>query len=91
MSVNGDVLDRCCLEMEEALSSVYRFLRVMGNSIVPLEIRLLWTFEELMDYSCSISRDTSIRQYNVPRCVTEKPHIIMVLHWGPSNILHRRL
>ncbi|KAK3119686.1 hypothetical protein QOZ80_9AG0673770 [Eleusine coracana subsp. coracana] len=97
-AVNGDVLDRCCLEMEEALSSVYRRKRVVDNSIGPLEIRVIrsGTFEELMDYA--VSRGTSMSQYKVPRCVTENPRIIELLdsrvvsshfspmapHWAPD-------
>ncbi|XP_074286441.1 putative indole-3-acetic acid-amido synthetase GH3.1 [Silene latifolia] len=67
------VLDRCCLEMEESLNSVYRQGRVADNSIGPLEIRVVksGTFEELMDYA--ISRGASINQYKVPRCVNLTP------------------
>ncbi|GJN07056.1 hypothetical protein PR202_ga24847 [Eleusine coracana subsp. coracana] len=98
-AVNGDVLDRCCLEMEEALSSVYRRKRVVDNSIGPLEIRVIrsGTFEELMDYA--VSRGTSMSQYKVPRCVTENTRIIELLdsrvvsshfspmapHWAPDD------
>ncbi|KAK2630816.1 hypothetical protein QOZ80_UnG0725160 [Eleusine coracana subsp. coracana] len=96
--MNGDVLDKCCLEMEEVLSSVYRRKRVVDSSIGPLEIRVIGsgTFEELMDYA--VSRGTSMSQYKVPRCVTQSPHIIELLdsrivsshfspmapHWAPD-------
>ncbi|KAK9682676.1 hypothetical protein RND81_10G088500 [Saponaria officinalis] len=86
----SQVLDRCCLEMEESLNSVYRQGRVADNSIGPLEIRVVksGTFEELMDYA--ISRGASINQYKVPRCVNFTP--IMELldsrvessHFSPS-------
>ncbi|XP_010547971.1 PREDICTED: probable indole-3-acetic acid-amido synthetase GH3.1 [Tarenaya hassleriana] len=68
-----EVLDRCCLEMEESLNSVYRQCRVADNSVGPLEIRVVksGTFEELMDYA--ISRGASINQYKVPRCVNFTP------------------
>ncbi|MBA0714598.1 hypothetical protein Golax_013562 [Gossypium laxum] len=68
-----DVLNRCCLQMEESLNSVYRQSRVADNSIGPLEIRVVenGTFEELMDYA--ISRGASINQYKVPRCVSFTP------------------
>ncbi|KAK8268272.1 hypothetical protein V6Z12_D11G054900 [Gossypium hirsutum] len=68
-----DVLNRCCLQMEESLNSVYRQSRVADNSIGPLEIRVVenGTFEELMDYA--ISRGGSINQYKVPRCVSFTP------------------
>ncbi|PWA86671.1 auxin-responsive GH3 family protein [Artemisia annua] len=61
-----EVLDQCCLAMEECLNSVYRQSRVADNSIGPLEIRVVknGTFEELMDYA--ISQDASINQYKVP-------------------------
>ncbi|TVU26102.1 hypothetical protein EJB05_28633, partial [Eragrostis curvula] len=74
-AVNGDVLDGCCLEMEEALSTVYRQKRVEEGSIAPLEIRVVrsGTFDALLDYA--ISRGTSIAQYKVPRCVTKSPAI----------------
>ncbi|XP_076950945.1 putative indole-3-acetic acid-amido synthetase GH3.1 [Bidens hawaiensis] len=69
----GDVLEKCCLAMEESLNSVYRQSRVTDNSIGPLEIRIVQngTFEELMDYA--LSRGASINQYKVPRCVSFTP------------------
>ncbi|XVE82870.1 hypothetical protein DITRI_Ditri16bG0040300 [Diplodiscus trichospermus] len=68
-----EVLNQCCLKMEESLNSVYRQSRVADNSIGPLEIRVVknGTFEELMDYA--ISRGASINQYKVPRCVSFTP------------------
>ncbi|KAL4354974.1 hypothetical protein GQ457_06G035520 [Hibiscus cannabinus] len=68
-----DVLNQCCLQMEESLNSVYRQSRVADNSIGPLEIRVVQngTFEELMDYA--ISRGASINQYKVPRCISFTP------------------
>ncbi|KHN29920.1 Putative indole-3-acetic acid-amido synthetase GH3.1 [Glycine soja] len=72
-SPSHEVLNRCCLEMEECLNSVYRQCRVADHSIGPLEIRVVrnGTFEELMDYA--ISRGASINQYKVPRCVNFTP------------------
>ncbi|XWS45202.1 hypothetical protein CRYUN_Cryun15aG0115900 [Craigia yunnanensis] len=68
-----DVLNQCCLQMEESMNTVYRQSRVADNSIGPLEIRIVknGTFEELMDYA--ISRGASINQYKVPRCVSFTP------------------
>ncbi|KAE8665765.1 putative indole-3-acetic acid-amido synthetase GH3.8 [Hibiscus syriacus] len=68
-----DVLNQCCLQMEESLNSVYRRSRVADKSIGPLEIRVVQngTFEELMDYA--ISRGASINQYKVPRCFSFTP------------------
>ncbi|KAL6894681.1 hypothetical protein ACP4OV_008779 [Aristida adscensionis] len=88
--VEGDVLDRCCLEMEEALNTVYRQSRVADASIGPLEIRVVrsGTFEELMDYA--ISRGASINQYKVPRCVSFPPILelldsrVVSRHFSPA-------
>ncbi|KAJ9540607.1 hypothetical protein OSB04_027113 [Centaurea solstitialis] len=85
-----EVLDRCCLAMEEALNTVYRQSRVADNSIGPLEIRVVknGTFEELMDYA--ISRGASINQYKVPRCVSFTPIMelldsrVISTHFSPS-------
>ncbi|XP_066346115.1 indole-3-acetic acid-amido synthetase GH3.8-like [Miscanthus floridulus] len=89
-AVGGDVLKRCCLEMEEALNSVYRQSRVADGSIGPLEIRVVrsGTFEELMDYA--IFRGASINQYKVPRCVSFPPIVelldsrVVSRHFSPS-------
>lgn len=84
------VLERCCLAMEESLNSVYRQGRVECNSIGPLEIRVVsnGTFEELMDYA--ISRGASINQYKVPRCVNFTPIMelldsrVLSTHFSPA-------
>ncbi|KAM7507152.1 hypothetical protein LguiA_017605 [Lonicera macranthoides] len=89
-SPSHEVLDRCCLAMEESLNSVYRQGRVADNSIGPLEIRVVknGTFEELMDYA--ISRGASINQYKVPRCVSFTPIMelldsrVMSTHFSPA-------
>ncbi|KAL5217566.1 hypothetical protein ABZP36_018250 [Zizania latifolia] len=86
----GDVLERCCLEMEEALNTVYRQSRVADGSIGPLEIRVVrgGTFDELMDYA--ISRGASINQYKVPRCVSFPPIVelldsrVVSRHFSPA-------
>nr|CAD1828256.1 unnamed protein product [Ananas comosus var. bracteatus] len=86
-----EVFDNCCLEMEEALNSVYRQCRVADGSVGPLEIRVVrsGTFEELMDYA--ISRGASINQYKVPRCVTFGPIIelldsrVVSAHFSPAR------
>ncbi|KAJ1296646.1 hypothetical protein BS78_01G318200 [Paspalum vaginatum] len=101
-AADGAVMERCCLEMEEALNSVYRQSRVADGSIGPLEIRVVrpGTFEELMDYA--ISRGASINQYKVPRCVSFPP-IVELLdsrvvsrhfspqppHWEPAPATRR--
>ncbi|CAL4904375.1 unnamed protein product [Urochloa decumbens] len=94
----GGVLERCCLEMEEALNWVYREDRVAHASIGPLEIRVVQpgTSEELADLA--VSRGASVGQYKVPRCVTA-PQAIELLdsrvasshfspalpHWTPDQ------
>ncbi|XP_038989957.1 probable indole-3-acetic acid-amido synthetase GH3.8 [Phoenix dactylifera] len=86
----GEVMERCCLAMEEALNSVYRQSRVADGSIGPLEIRVVrgGTFEELMDYA--ISRGASINQYKVPRCVNFPPILelldsrVVSAHFSPA-------
>ncbi|KAI3448153.1 hypothetical protein Pfo_004818 [Paulownia fortunei] len=89
-SPGDNVLNQCCLAIEESLNSVYRRCRVVDNSIGPLEIRVVknGTFEELMDYS--ISRSASIDQYKVPRCVSFTPIVdlldsrVVSTHFSPS-------
>ncbi|CAL5098422.1 unnamed protein product [Urochloa decumbens] len=97
----GDALERCCLEMEEAMNSVYRQSRVADGSIGPLEIRIVrpGTFEELADYA--VSHGASIGQYKVPRRVTA-PLVIQLLdsrvvsshfspdlpHWAPAQMFN---
>ncbi|KAG4987768.1 hypothetical protein AAZX31_11G050200 [Glycine max] len=86
----NQVLNQCCLVMEESLNSVYRQGRVADNSIGPLEIRVVknGTFEELMDYA--ISRGASINQYKVPRCVSFTPIMelldsrVVSFHFSPA-------
>ncbi|KAK9286206.1 hypothetical protein L1049_014590 [Liquidambar formosana] len=89
-SPSDDVLNQCCLAMEESLNSVYRQGRVACDSIGPLEIRVVksGTFEELMDYA--ISRGASINQYKVPRCVSFTPIMelldarVVSAHFSPA-------
>lgn len=86
----NEVLNKCCLVMEESLNSVYRQGRNADNSIGPLEIRVVknGTFEELMDYA--ISRGASINQYKVPRCVSFTPIMelldsrVVSVHFSPA-------
>ncbi|OAY35523.1 probable indole-3-acetic acid-amido synthetase GH3.1 [Manihot esculenta] len=89
-SPTNEVLNQCCLAIEESLNTVYRQGRVADNSIGPLEIRVVKndTFEELMDYA--ISRGASINQYKVPRCVSFTPIMelldsrVVSKHFSPS-------
>ncbi|KAL6961417.1 hypothetical protein U1Q18_039186 [Sarracenia purpurea var. burkii] len=85
-----EVLNRCCLAMEESLNSVYRQGRVADNSVGPLEIRVVknGTFEEVMEYA--ISRGASINQYKPPRCVNFTPIMelldsrVISAHFSPA-------
>ncbi|KAL6642282.1 hypothetical protein ACP70R_020463 [Stipagrostis hirtigluma subsp. patula] len=89
-AVEKETLDRCCLEMEEALSAAYRMMRVAAGAIGPLEIRVVrpGTFQELMDDA--VARGAPIGQYKVPRCVTHPPIIelldsrVVSSHFSPS-------
>ncbi|KAH7526814.1 hypothetical protein ACOSP7_023247 [Xanthoceras sorbifolium] len=89
-SPTDEVLNKCCLAMEESMNSVYRQGRVADNSIGPLEIRVVrnGTFEELMDYA--ISRGASINQYKAPRCVSFSPILelldarVVSKHFSPA-------
>jgi auxin responsive GH3 family protein len=85
VEVDKEVLDGCCLEIEEALNTVYRQSRVVDGSVGPLEIRVVrpGTFEDLMDYT--ISRGASINQYKTPRCVTFPPAIKLLDSCVVSN------
>lgn len=97
-SVSHDVLEKCCLVMEESMNTVYRQCRVADNSVGPLEIRVVksGTFEEVMDYA--ISRGASINQYKAPRCVSFTPIVELLEsrvlsthvspeppHWSPEK------
>lgn len=92
-SMNGlgpEVLEQCCLEIEEALDAVYRECRVVDRSVGPLEIRVVksGTFEKLMEYAISVG--ASINQYKVPKCVNAMPIVelldsrVMSAHFSPS-------
>lgn len=89
-SPSDEVLNQCCLVVEESLNSVYRQGRVADNSIGPLEIRVVknGTFEELMDYA--LSRGASINQYKAPRCVSFTPILellngrVVSKHFSPA-------
>ncbi|KAL6502476.1 hypothetical protein OROHE_024481 [Orobanche hederae] len=87
---SAEVLDQCCLIMEESLNLLYRMFRVVDKTIGPLEIRIVeyGTFEELMNNA--ISRGVSISQYKVPRCANSNSMVdlldsrIVSKHVSPS-------
>ncbi|XP_076922169.1 putative indole-3-acetic acid-amido synthetase GH3.9 [Bidens hawaiensis] len=63
------VLQDCCVAIEEELDYTYRRCRTKDKSIGPLEIRVVktGTFELLMDLF--IKGGASINQYKTPRCI----------------------
>ncbi|KAM7527083.1 hypothetical protein LguiB_030493 [Lonicera macranthoides] len=67
--LDADLLQECCITIEEELDYIYRRCRAHDKSIGPLEIRVvrLGTFESLMDLS--IEQGGSINQYKTPRCI----------------------
>ncbi|KAL6546862.1 hypothetical protein OROMI_022583 [Orobanche minor] len=86
----NEVLDQCCLAMEESFNSIYRELRVKDQSIGPLEIRVVknGTFKELMELA--IGKDASIAQYKLPRCIASPAMMSLLnlsvesVHFSPS-------
>ncbi|XP_009604191.1 putative indole-3-acetic acid-amido synthetase GH3.9 isoform X1 [Nicotiana tomentosiformis] len=69
VNVEAQVLEECCIAIEEQLDYIYRRCRTNDKSVGPLEIRLVkpGTFEALMDLL--ISQGGSINQYKTPRCI----------------------
>ncbi|KAF5189054.1 Indole-3-acetic acid-amido synthetase GH3.3 [Thalictrum thalictroides] len=63
------LLEECCMVVEEALDYVYRRCRTYDKSVGPLEIRVVepGTFEALMDHF--LRNGASINQYKTPRCI----------------------
>lgn len=71
-SLDANVLEECCIAVEEQLDYVYRRCRSHDKSVGPLEIRVVeaGTFEALMDLF--ITQGASINQYKTPRCIKSK-------------------
>lgn len=71
--IPAEVLEECCIAVEEGLDSVYRRCRTNDKSVGPLEIRVVkaGTFEKLMDLFIA-QGGASINQYKTPRCVKSK-------------------
>ncbi|KAK4776987.1 hypothetical protein SAY86_005675 [Trapa natans] len=69
LEIGSEVLQDCCIAVEEQLDYVYRRCRSYDRSVGPLEIRVVkrGTFESLMDLF--ISQGGSINQYKTPRCI----------------------
>ncbi|KEH43222.1 indole-3-acetic acid-amido synthetase [Medicago truncatula] len=70
--LDPNVLQECCIAVEEELDYVYRRCRTNDKSVGPLEIRVVepGTFEALMDLF--ITKGASINQYKTPRCIKSK-------------------
>lgn len=70
--LDPNVLQECCIAVEEELDYVYRQCRTNDKSVGPLEIRVVvpGTFDALMDLF--ISQGASINQYKTPRCIQSK-------------------
>lgn len=71
--LDAQLLESCCIAVEEALDYVYRRCRAHDRSIGPLEIRLVeaGAFDDLMDLL--VSQGSSINQYKTPRCIESGP------------------
>lgn len=71
--IPAEVLEECCIAVEEGLDSVYRRCRTNDKSVGALEIRVVkvGTFEKLMDLFIA-QGGASINQYKTPRCVKSK-------------------
>ena len=65
---NPMTIEQCCSTVEESLNYLYKNCR-KGNTVGPLEIRVVeqGTFDALMDFY--ISKGSSVSQYKTPRCI----------------------
>ncbi|XP_070012863.1 putative indole-3-acetic acid-amido synthetase GH3.9 isoform X2 [Nicotiana sylvestris] len=83
VNVEAQVVEECCIAIEEELDYIYRRCRTNDKSIGPLEIRLVkpGTFEALMDLL--ISQGGSINQYKTPRCIISNDSALQLLN---SNV-----
>ncbi|KAL6657382.1 hypothetical protein ACP70R_005162 [Stipagrostis hirtigluma subsp. patula] len=72
-TLDAQLLESCCIAVEESLDYVYRRCRAHDKSVGPLEIRLVeaGAFDALMDLL--VSQGSSINQYKTPRCIESGP------------------
>ncbi|XVE50007.1 hypothetical protein DITRI_Ditri01bG0127500 [Diplodiscus trichospermus] len=65
---NPTLIEQCCSTSEEHLNYLYKNCR-KGNTVGPLEIRVVeqGAFDALMDFY--ISKGSSFSQYKTPRCI----------------------
>lgn len=71
--LDAQLLESCCIAVEQSLDYVYRRCRTHDKSVGPLEIRLVETgaFDALMDLL--VSQGSSINQCKTPRCIESGP------------------
>ncbi|XP_010545027.1 PREDICTED: putative indole-3-acetic acid-amido synthetase GH3.9 [Tarenaya hassleriana] len=79
-AMEGEVIEECCISVEEELDYIYRQCRSKDRSVGPLEIRVVegGSFEALMDLI--ISQGGSINQYKTPRCVKSNSGALKLLN-----------
>ncbi|KAM3392019.1 hypothetical protein ACQJBY_013258 [Aegilops geniculata] len=67
--LDPQLLESCCVSVEESLDYIYRRCRAHDKSVGPLEIRVVeaGAFDALMDLL--VSQGSSINQYKTPRCI----------------------
>lgn len=67
--LDAQLLESCCIAVEDSLDYVYRRCRTHDKSVGPLEIRLVQggASGALMDLL--VSQGSSINQYKTPRCI----------------------
>lgn len=72
LELDLNVMEECCITVEESLDSVYRKQRKNDKNIGPLEIKIVrrGAFDEVMNFF--LSRGSSVSQYKTPRSVTNE-------------------
>ncbi|XP_019188275.1 PREDICTED: putative indole-3-acetic acid-amido synthetase GH3.9 [Ipomoea nil] len=85
-AIDAQVLQDCCIAIEEQLDYVYRRCRSHDKCIGPLEIRVVkpGTFDLLMGNF--INEGSSINQYKTPRCIKSNSSALKILE---SNVRAR--
>ncbi|EOA22983.1 hypothetical protein CARUB_v10003724mg, partial [Capsella rubella] len=85
-----NVMEECCVTVEEALDSVYRKGRKNDTIIGPLEIKVVkpGAFDELMNLF--LSRGSSVSQYKTPRSVTNEDALKILETNVVSKFLSRK-
>ncbi|XP_050237683.1 putative indole-3-acetic acid-amido synthetase GH3.9 isoform X2 [Mercurialis annua] len=88
--VDAEVLQECCIAVEEELDYTYRRCRAHDKSVGPLEIRVVesGTFEALMDLF--IRQGGSINQYKTPRCIKSNAALMLLNSHVKASIFSPR-